>query len=377
MSWSIPLTDIAMTEGDIEAVLECLRGGWLTMGPLTQAFEAAFAELHDAPHAVAVSSGTAALHLALLGAGIGPGDEVLVPATTFVAGAAAVRYCGATPVFVDAIGPEDFNIDLSDATRRIGPRTSAVLATHMMGYSCDVGGLEELCAERGLKLIEDCAQSVTARCADGRLTGTIGVAGCFSFFSKQQLSVGEGGMVITSDAALAEKVRSLRSHAMTSVTWERHRGHAESYDIVDVGFNFRIDEPRAALGLSRLPRVEDDVNVRRTLVRRYRERLSDLPGVSLMWDDEAVQRSSHFGFPVLLETRAERDRVMQALELSGIQTSWYPALTTLTAYRMHGSRPRAEDLAARHLLLPLSSTFAAPDVDRVVDQLTETVAATV
>src|SRR3982074_520464 len=140
MSWSIPLTDIAMTEGDIEAVLECLRGGWLTMGPLTHAFEAAFAELHDAPHAVAVSSGTAALHLALLGAGIGPGDEVLVPATTFVAGAAAGRYCGATRVFVAGFGPEDFNIDLSDATRRIGPRTSAVLATHMMGYSCDVGG---------------------------------------------------------------------------------------------------------------------------------------------------------------------------------------------------------------------------------------------
>jgi dTDP-4-amino-4,6-dideoxygalactose transaminase len=376
MTWDVPLMDIAISEADIEAVLDCLRGGWLTMGPLTQAFEREFAQLHDVPHAVAVSSGTAALHLTLLAVGIGPGDEVLVPATTFVAGAAAVRYCGATPVFVDAIGPQDFNLDVGDAARRIGPRTRAVLATHMMGYSCDVGALEALCAEHDLKLIEDCAQSVTATCADGRLTGTVGAAGCFSFFSKQQLCVGEGGMVLTSDSAIAEKVRSLRSHAMTSVTWERHRGHTESYDIVDLGFNFRLDEPRAALGLSRLPRLEDDVHVRRMLVRRYRERLADLPGVTLLWDDDAVARSSHFCFPVLFDTLAERDRVTRELAAVGIQTSRYPALNKLTAYREQGSRPRAEELADRHGVLPLSSTYTAREVDRVVDRLADVVTAT-
>ena len=270
MSWQIPLTDVVLSEEDIAAVLECLEGGWLTMGPRTDRFERAFAEFCDMPHAVAVSSGTAALHLALLAAGIGPGDEVLVPAFTFVAGAAAIRYCGATPVFVDSIGPTDLNLDPADAAQLITPRTRAILATHWMGYACDVEALERLCAEHGLLLIEDCAQSITARTADGRLTGTIGAAGCFSFFSKKQLSVGEGGMVVTHDEGLAAKVRSLRSHAMTSVTWDRHLGYAESYDVVDIGFNFRIDEPRAALGLSRLPRVPGDVERRRELVRSYR-----------------------------------------------------------------------------------------------------------
>ena len=249
------------------------------------------------PQAVAVSSGTAALHLALLAAGIGPGDEVLVPALTFVAGAAAVRYCGAIPVFVDAIGPNDLNLDPADAARLVTPKSRAILATHWMGYACDLQGLGRLCAEHGLLLIEDCAQSFTARALDGRLTGTIGTAGCFSFFSKKQLCVGEGGMVVTHDEALAAKVRSLRSHAMTSVTWDRHLGYAESYDVVDIGFNFRIDEPRAALGLSRLPRVLGDVDRRRELVRSYRERLRSVDGVQCPWDDDDVERSAHFGFP--------------------------------------------------------------------------------
>jgi dTDP-4-amino-4,6-dideoxygalactose transaminase len=371
MSWRVPLTDIEISEQDIAAVLDCLEGGWLTMGPRTEQFEQAFAELIGVPHGVAVSSGTAALHLALLAAGVGDGDEVIVPALTYIAGAAAVRYCGATPVLVESCGPADLNIDPDDVARHIGPRTRAVLATHWMGYACDLPALERLCTEHGLHLIEDCAQSVTARCADGRLTGTVGNAGCFSFFSKEQLCVGEGGMIVTSDADLAARARSLRSHAMTTVTWERHQGHAHNYDVVDIGFNFRIDEPRATLGLSRLPRLLDDVAIRRSLVRRYRERLSDLPGVTLPWTDEEVERASHFGFAVLVESEAERERVCGELTARGIQTTSYPAINTLTAYRDYPRRPRAEDLAARHFLLPLAATFGPTEVDLVVDQFTE------
>jgi dTDP-4-amino-4,6-dideoxygalactose transaminase len=245
MSWTLPLTDLQLSEEDVAAYLGVLERGWLTMGPRTREFELAFAERFGVAHAVAVSSGTAALHLAMLAAGVRPGDEVLVPAMTFVAAPAAVRYCGARPVFVDSVGSEDLNMDPEDAASHIGPRTRAILATHWLGYACDVAALESLCHEHGLMLIEDCAHSITARAPDRRLTGTIGTAGCFSLFSKHQLSVGEGGMILTSDDALAAKARSLRSHAMTSMTWDRHRGHAESYDIVDVGFNFRIDEPRS------------------------------------------------------------------------------------------------------------------------------------
>jgi dTDP-4-amino-4,6-dideoxygalactose transaminase len=369
MSWKLPLTDVKITEEDVSAVIECLEHGWLTMGPRTEALEAAIAEVYDVPHAVAVSSGTAALHLALLGAGIGPGDEVLVPAFTFVAGAAAVRYCGATPVFVEAVGLNDLNIDPKHAGELVSSKTRAVLATNLMGYACDLLELERLCAEHGLIMIEDCAQSFLAKAADGRFTGTVGTAGCLSFFSKKQLCVGEGGMVLTSDTALAEKARSLRSHAMTSVTWDRHRGHAESYDVVDIGFNFRLDEPRAALALSRLPRVDGDVEVRRTLVRRYRDRLRGLSAIAIPWDEDAVERSSHFAFPVVFETGTERDRVIEELDARGIQTTCYPALTTLTDYRRYGALPMAEAVAARHLCLPLSSIYSNEQIDVVIEAL--------
>jgi dTDP-4-amino-4,6-dideoxygalactose transaminase len=372
----VPLTDVVLTEEDVDAVLECLEGGWLTMGPRTQRFEHAVADVFGVPHAIAVSSGTAALHLALLAAGVHEGDEVLVPALTFVAAAAAVRYCGATPVLIEPCGPHDLNIDPRDAARHVGPRTKAVLATHWMGYSCDLPAVERLCDRHGLVMIEDCAQSITARCADGRLTGTVGVAGCFSFFSKKQLCVGEGGMLLTSDEAMATKARLLRSHAMTSVTWDRHRGHAENYDVIDVGFNLRIDEPRAALGLSRLARLHDDVEARRALVRRYRELLSGHPGITIPWNDEEVQRSAHFGFTVLLESESERGRLSAELAARGVQTTFYPAISTLTAYADHPSLPRAEDLAARHLLLPLSSTFGPREVDLVVGHLSELAVAT-
>jgi dTDP-4-amino-4,6-dideoxygalactose transaminase len=375
LSWEIPLTAVEITDEDIDAVLACLESGWLTMGPRTQQLEAAFAELYGVPHAVAVSSGTAALHLALLAAGVGPGDEVLVPAMTFVAAAGAVRYCGATPVFVESLGAHDFNLDPADAARLVGPRTRAVLATHWMGYACDTGALEELCSSNGLVLIEDCAQSITATCADGRLTGTVGAVGCFSFFSKKQLTVGEGGMLVSSSEALAAKARSLRSHAMTSVTWDRHRGHAEGYDIVDLGFNYRLDEPRAALGLSRLPRLGAHIEHRRTVVKRYRELLDASPEVIVPWSEDEVERSSHFGFPIVLGTAELRTRVERELDARGVQTTCYPALTALSAYSDHPRRPVAEDLAARHLVLPLSSTSPLTEAEIVVGRLLEVLSA--
>jgi dTDP-4-amino-4,6-dideoxygalactose transaminase len=375
MSWTVPLTDLVISEDDVAAVLDCLTSGWITMGPRTQEFEAAFAETFEVEHAVAVSSGTAALHLALLAAGVGPGDEVIVPATTFVAGAAAVRYCGATPVFAESVGTTDPNLDPDDVARHVGPRTRAVLATHWMGYACDLVSLERLCDQHGLLLIEDCAQSITARCSDGRATGTVGRAAAFSFFSKKQLAVGEGGMVATSDEELAAKARMLRSHAMTSVTWDRHLGYAESYDVVDVGFNFRIDEARAALGLSRLPRTHAHVAARRELVRQYRARLHGVPGISIPWSDDDVERGAHFGFMIVLDTHAERERVAREIEARGVETTAYPALTALSEYRDHPRRPLSEDLARRHLVLPLAATYTEREIDLVAAHLTEIVAA--
>ena len=201
-----------------------------------------------------------------------------MPAFTFVASASAIRYVGATPVLCDVVSPREFNIDPDDVARRITPRTRAVIGVHFCGYPAQAAALRALCDEHGLKLIEDCAQAIGALLDDdGRQVGTIGELGAFSFFSKKQLCVGEGGMVTTAAEDLADRVRLLRSHALTSSTWDRHRGHDPAYDIIDVGFNYRLDEPRAALGLSRLGRLPESLEARRATVREYRERLRGRP----------------------------------------------------------------------------------------------------
>jgi dTDP-4-amino-4,6-dideoxygalactose transaminase len=373
--WRVALTDITVPEEDVQAVLECLESGWLTMGPRTIAFEQALSEYVGSPHAVTVSSGTAALHLACLAAGLGPGDEVIVPAFTFVASASAARYVGAEPVLCDVRSPLDFNIDPEDVARRITPRTRAVIAVHFCGYTADVLALRALCDAHGLTLIEDCAQAIGARLPGGEGTvGTVGELGAFSFFSKKQLCVGEGGMVATADEAMATRVRLLRSHALTSSTWDRHRGHDPAYDITDIGFNFRLDEPRAALGLSRIKRLQDSIDARRATVRAYRERLAGMDGLELPFDDDAVERSSHFAFPVLLRDRETRDRFRDELKDGGIQTTWYPALHSFTEYRgftPDGGLPQALAVAERHCALPLSSTTTEAEVDLVVAAVAE------
>lgn len=373
MTWTVPLTDIVLTETDIEAVTACLTEGWLTMGPRTQRFEAALSAWTGSPHAVTVSSGTAALHLACRALELGPGDEVIVPAFTFLATAHAVRYGGSVPVFCDVLAPDRPNLDVADVERRITPRTRAVIAVHFWGYPAEVEALRALCDAHGLALIEDAAQAIGARVpGSGRQAGTVGDIGCLSFFSKKQLCVGEGGAALSGDEALAATVRRLRSHAMTSGTWDRHRGHEDSYDVVDIGYNFRLDEPRAALGLSRLERLAGDIDARRAAVRAYRERLAGVPGITLAWDEEAVELGSHFAFPVLLDDLPARTRVAAALADRGIQTTRYPVLHGLTeyaGYAARGSLPHAEAAADRHLALPLSSHTDEATIDFVVDAL--------
>jgi dTDP-4-amino-4,6-dideoxygalactose transaminase len=370
MAWRVPLTDLTITDADVAAVTGCLEQGWLTMGPRTKAFEEAVAAYCGAPHAAAVNSGTAALHLACRSLGLGPGDEVIVPALTFVATLNAVRYVGATPVLCDLASPTDLNLSVEAVEAKLTPRTRAVAAVHFCGYPADVVALRELCDARGLLLIEDAAQGIGAVVDDGRrLAGTVGDAGCLSFFSKKQLCVGEGGMVLSNDPQVDERVRLLRSHAMTSNTWDRHRGYGYSYDIVDVGYNFRLDEPRAALGLSRLERLAEGIDARGATVRRYRELLRDVPGVELAWSDEQVERASHFAFPILLADGEACEAMRTGLADRGVQTTRYPVVHGFTEYRSlapMGSLPHAESAAARHCALPLSASTTPEQVDEVV-----------
>jgi dTDP-4-amino-4,6-dideoxygalactose transaminase len=372
----VPLFDVRLTDDDVAAVEATLRSGWLTMGPQTQELERAFADHLGARHAIAVSSCTAALHLAYLAAGVGPGDEVIVPSITFVATANAARYCGATPVFAEIRGQHDLGLDPEDVERRMTPRTRAVCTVHYGGYASAVQELRVICEERDVALIEDAAHSPSATAVGSeQKLGTFGLAGAFSFFSNKVLSCGEGGMLATDDDEVEKLVRSLRSHAMTSGTWDRHRGHSLSYDVIGLGYNYRLDEVRAALLNSRLPRLESDIAERRRLVRRYRSRLRGLPGLVLPYTDDEVEHSSCYVMPVMLEDPELQIPLRELLlERFGVQTSLlYPAVHEFTAYAGDHpqSLPRSELAARAEVTIPLYPHLSDEDQDRVIAGLTE------
>jgi|HubBroStandDraft_6_1064221.scaffolds.fasta_scaffold06634_4 dTDP-4-amino-4,6-dideoxygalactose transaminase len=373
----LPLFDLRLEEQDLKAVAQTLRSGWLTLGPRTAAFEEAFAAHLGARHAVALSSCTAALHLAYLAAGVGPGDEVVVPAFTFVATAAAVLYCGATPVFAEIVSRERPSLDPEDVARRLTPRTKAVCVVHYAGYPAAADRLRELCDAHGLALIEDVAHAPSATLG-GRALGTWGLAGAFSFFSNKVLSVGEGGLLCTDDDDVAAFARSRRSHAMTSGTWDRHRGRTDTYDVDGLGYNYRLDEPRAALLLSRFERLEADIARRRELALRYRALLAQVEGLVVPFEDADVPSSSCYVMPVMLERDGRQAQVSAQLRERGIQTSiFYPAIHRFSAYRErfpNVSLPLTELASRTELTLPFYPHMTDADQDRVVTALAEVLA---
>lgn len=373
----LPLFDLRLAPEDIRAVSETLRSGWLTMGPQTAELEEVFAAHLGVRHAIAVSSCTAALHLAYLAAGVGPGDEVIVPSFTFTATAAAAIYCGGVPVFAEIVSRENPNIDPEDVERRITPRTKAVCAVHFAGYAAAVDRLREICDERGIALIEDVAHAPSAT-LHGRKLGSWGLAGAFSFFSNKVISVGEGGLVSTDDDDVAAFVRSRRSHAMTSGTWDRHSGRTDTYDVTDLGFNYRLDEPRAALLLSRLHRLGADIERRRELTLRYRSLLADVEGIIVPFEDAEVQHSSCYVLPVMIEQDGRQAQIAGEMRECGVQTSiFYPSIHTFTAYRERFpgiSLPITELASRTELTLPLYPHLSFDDQDRVVTVLAEAIA---
>ena len=290
----------------------------------------------------------------------------------------AVLYCGGRPVFADIVGLDKPSIDPAEVERLITPRTRAVMAVHFGGYPAAVDVLAELCRARGLALIEDAAHAPEAQLGTRKL-GTFGLAGAFSLFSNKVLSVGEGGVLATDDDELAARVRSLRSHAMTSVTWDRHLGHADSYDVIDIGFNYRIDEPRDVLALCRLPRLGAEVQRRRELTLAYRERLGELSGLILPFDQDDVPRSSCYVMPVMLREPERRAQLRSALRQEhGVQTSiLYPAVHEFSAYRQRFpdlSLPRTEQAARSEITIPLYAHMTVSEQDRVIRAIEDVLA---
>jgi dTDP-4-amino-4,6-dideoxygalactose transaminase len=379
MPWKIPLSDLSYDSSETQSVLNVLNSRWLTMGSVTQEFETAFAEFLGAKHALAVSNATVALHLACLALGIGPGDEVIVPSLSFVATANAVLYTGAEVRFADILGPDDLTLSPAAIQRRLTPRTKAVIVMHYAGYPSRMPEIMRLAHSHDLAVIEDAAHAPGAS-LDGRALGTWGDVGCFSFFSNKNLSTGEGGMLVTDREDVAEKARLLRSHGMTSLTWDRHQGHAYTYDVTDLGYNYRIDEIRSALGLAQLAKLPENNARRRQLTQRYWDLLAqiDLPGLELPFrsahsqpthGDSASVGSAHI-FPILLPPGADRTRFMGHMKSAGVQTSiHYPPIHTFTYYRQRYpniSLPVTESIAARQVTLPLYPAMTDEDIDYVV-----------
>lgn len=352
----IPLFDLVLTSEDLDAVAGALRAGIATLGPRTEAFEKAFAAHLGVRHVVAVSNCTSALHLACLAAGVGPGDEVLVPTYTFVATANAVLYCGARPVFVDSIGRENPSVDPSDVERKISSKTKAVMAVHFGGYPAPVDALRELCDERGVALIEDAAHAPSAELA-GRKLGTFGLVATFSFFSNKVLAVGEGGALVTNDDHVAALARKLR------LPWAG-------------GFGYVIDEARSALALSRLERLDRDVHARRRVTSLYRQRLGEIEGIVLPFARDEVDQSSCYVMPIMVRDPTRRDPLRRVMKESyGIQTSLlYPPIHLFTAYRKRYpgvSLPRAELASRSEVTIPLFPQITDAQLDRVVAAIAE------
>jgi len=320
------------------------------------------------------------MFLALKALGIGPGDEVLVPSMTFVATAAAVIHCGADPVFVDICGIENPTMCPDDAAAKMTPRTKAILPVHYAGIPADMDRLCDLAQSNGLLLIEDAAHAPGARFG-GRACGSFGQAGCFSFFGNKNMTTAEGGMIATNDDALANSFRLLRSHGMTVTSWDRDKGRPAAYDVLEVGFNFRFDDIRAAIGLVQLEKLPRFNRQRANLVRCYNERFSQwTSGVIL--PHALVSRNKQPSFhiyPIVLPSSAERDAVAEGLKAQGIQTSiHYPPIHYLSAFKQMGRRvclPLTEAFASRELTLPLYPSLPPAQVDQIVKGVQNALAA--
>jgi perosamine synthetase len=368
----IPYGRQEIDEDDIAAVVEVLRGDWLTTGPAVERFERSFAELVGAEYAVAVTNGTAALHVAMLAAGIGPGDEVIVPTMTFAASANAARYVGASVRFCD-VRPDTLGIDVEQAAQLVTRRTRAIVVVDYAGIPCDLDAVMQLAANHGLVVIEDACHAVGATYR-GRPVGSIAHLSTFSFHPVKHLTTGEGGMVTTADPDLDRRLRRLRNHGIDTDFRQRETAGTWEYDVVELGYNFRLSDINAALGASQVTKVPRWVERRRELAARYRELLIEAP-VTVLTEPDHVVASWHL-FPVLVNSTQhgpDRSTVFAELRSAGIGVNiHYRPLHLHTSFR-DGARGDglqvAEDAYARLLSLPMWHGLQHDEQDRVVTTL--------
>lgn len=363
-------------EAEIHDVVATMQSGWLGTGPKVAAFEAAFAGYKglQAGQAAAVNSCTAALHLALLAAGVGPGDEVITSPLTFCATANAILHAGATPVLVD-VDPRSMNIDPGGLERCIGPRTKAVLPVHFAGLPCEMDDILAIAGRHGLKVIEDCAHAIESTYR-GRPTGTLGDFGCFSFYVTKNITSGEGGMVFARDATAIERVKQMALHGMTRDAWKRFsdEGYCH-YQVVDCGFKYNMMDLQAAIGLQQLHRVEAAWACRHAQWARYQQAFASLP-VSLPCEPPPHMRHAHHLYTLLIDERRcgmSRDQFMQRMTRQGVGVGvHYLALPEHPYYQEKlgwrpDDTPHATAIGRQTVSLPIGPRLSDADVERVIE----------
>ena len=363
----------AIGEEEIEEVVRTLRSGWLGTGPRVKRLEEDFRIYAGAKHAVALNSCTAGMHLALLAAGVGPGDEVVVPSLTFAATANVVVHAGATPVFAD-VDRRTMNLDVSQLPSRLTPRTKAIVPVHFAGRPCDMERILALARPRGLRVIEDAAHAIETVAA-GRKVGSIGDATCFSFYVTKNVMTGEGGMVTTDDDAWAEKLRISSLHGLSRDAWKRYSGSGFAhYEVLMPGFKYNMADLQAALGIHQLARVAQNAEKRRRIWRIYDEAFAGLPAELPAPEEPGSVHARHL-YTLLLDLdrlRVDRDAVIAALKEEGIGTGvHFIALHLHPYYRdRFGLRPSdfpaSTEISRRTISLPLSAKLSEEDAADVV-----------
>lgn len=366
---AISMASAELSQADIDAVLEVLHSGRLALGPKTLEFERTMAEYAGVKHGIAVSSGTAGLHVIVNALGIGPGDEVLVPSFTFAASANVIFYEGATPVFVD-IEPDTFTLDPDDLRAKITPRTKAIMTVDVFGHPVLWDEILAIADEHGLAIIDDCCEALGSEYKGTRI-GKLGDAGCFAFYPNKQITTGEGGVIVTDSDEIAQITRSLRNQGRGEMgAWLEHER---------LGYNYRIDEMSAALGISQLSRLESFIDKREQVAQLYNQYLEPLEWlrVPVVRDDVRISR---FVYVILLDEGLNRDPIMAALADRGIPTRAYFSPLHVQPYiatrmgDLRGSLPVTEGIAPRTIALPFHNNLSEDHVKMVADALADVAA---
>ncbi len=371
----IPITKPALGDEEARAPYDSIRSGWVTQGPRVAEFEKAVAAYVGAKHGVATTSCTTALHLALVVAGVGPGDEVIVPSFTFIASANAVVYCGATPVFAD-IDARTYNVDPADVERRITPRTKAIMPVDQIGLPCDIDAIKAVARSRRLAVVEDAAPAIGAT-YKGRRVGANALLTCFSFHPRKVITTGEGGMVMLDDDALADRARKLRAHAMSVSDLERHRADRvilEEYH--ELGFNYRMTDIQASIGLVQMRRLDELLRLRIALAERYNRELSRIRGLAVPFTpDYATHTYQSYCVRLTEEAKLDRETLMTNLLRRGIATRRGVMASHLEPFyreRQGETRlPRTEEAAETTMLIPLYPQMTDEEQGYVVEALRE------